>query len=94
MITTKNLLTEVEFSKTKENGIIAVGVDYHSVTLQQLTAPRTVGLSLVDDKDNIEELPAVHLNFYNKESIDVVIAALERIKENMDNPYYTYALAC
>jgi len=95
MITKKGLLTDVEFSKTKENGIISVGIDpSQSLLLQELTAPRTVGSSLKDDLDNIEELPAVRLNFYNKESVDVVIAALEKIKKNIDNPCYQYALAC
>jgi len=95
MIITKGLLTDVEFSKTKENGVISVGVDPEtSILLQQLTAPRTVGSSLLGDEDNIEELPAIRLNFYNKESVDVLIKALEQIKKNIDNPYYQYALAC
>ena len=94
MIITKGLLTDVEFSKTKENGIISVGVDPEtSILLQQLTAPRTVGSSL-GDEDNIEELPAIRLNFYNKESVNVLINALEQIKKNIDNPYYQYALGC
>jgi len=95
MIITKGLLTDVEFSKTKENGIISVGVDPEtSILLQQLTAPRTVSYSLSGDENNIEELPAIRLNFYNKESVDVLIKALEQIKKNIDNPYYQYALAC
>lgn len=94
MITTKGLLTEVEFSKTKENGVIAIGTINQTVTLQQLHSPRTVGSSLLDDTNNIKELPKIELNFYNKESVDVLIAALVQIKKNIDNPYNHYALAC
>jgi hypothetical protein len=94
MIITKGLLTDVEFSKTKENGVIAVGVKEQSVTLQQLTIPHTVGSNLKDNKRYIEDLPCVRLNFYNKESVDVVMEALKCIKENMNFPYGTIPLVC
>ena len=94
MIIQKGLITDVEFSKTKENGVIAVCTDNStSITLQQLKTPKTVGFNSKDILD-IKELPAVRLNFYNKESVDVVIKALKRIKKNIDNPYYDYTRAC
>jgi hypothetical protein len=95
MIIQKGLVTDVEFSKTKENGIVSVGVDPKtSLLLQPLTGFRTVGMSLENDLNMIEDLPAVRLNFYNKESVDVVIAALEHIKKNIENPYNQYTSAC
>ena len=81
MIITKGLVTDVEFSKTKENGIISVGTNSgQSILLQQLKTPITVGGNSIK---NIEDLPAVRLNFYNKESVDVLIKALVRIKQNI-----------
>ena len=94
MITTKKLLTTVEFAKTKENGILAIGKKSNSLTIQQLIAPRTVGVSLVDDQDNIQDLPRIEMNFYTIESVDVVILALQEIKESIKYPYGTIPLAC
>jgi hypothetical protein len=93
MITINNQNVEVEFAKDKNNGVIAVRGGGTTLSLQQL---KVEGLKLGESwKDGDEiPLPKVNMEFYNVESVDVMIKMLEIIKKNLRNPYGDYALAC
>lgn len=93
MINQKQQITEVLFA-TEKKGCIAVGVQLNQLVIEQIAEgiEKEIGGSL--EKLDCQELPKVILDFTLEESVDVMIKALERIKENIRGPYYGLALAC
>ncbi len=91
MITTEDLITKVKFGNAKKANI-AVGAKHGTLTLQQLSNEKQIGDNFTSD--DIHDLPKVEIEFFNTESIDVLIKALEVIKSNFIPPDNLLALAC
>jgi hypothetical protein len=90
MITTKDKTTTVVFG-THKKASISVGPQGMNLVLQQIVSDKKIGDSLLDE--DIKELPKVVLELQTIESIDVLIRALEKVKEN-HYKIYGFALAC
>lgn len=91
MITSENNTTTVQFAAMDNVGKIGVGVRGTTIQLQELLSEINVGESLTSD--DIKDLPKVLLEFSNVNSIDVLIKALNAVKENWTKKY-AIALAC
>ena len=91
MIKIEENITSIEFSKDGK-GTIGVIAHKNDLILQGLIGDVEVGGQL--KQEDIQELPKAVLSFHSEESINVVIKALEAIKENIKLKNYSYALAC
>lgn len=92
MIQTNDLTTSVQFG-TDKCGTIAVNAKYRRLILQELAREKQIG-DKIEDGD-ARELPKIEMNFSSTKSIDVLIEALEKIKDNFEpNPYDVLASAC
>ena len=80
MIATENLVTTVKFGN-EQKGNIAVGVKCTILTLQQLVKEMPIGEQW--SEEDIDKLPKIEMEFFNENSVDVVIKALELIKNNI-----------
>ena len=90
MISSNRKTTTVAFAKERGKGVISVQAFHNQLILQELNSDKQVSDRL-DDAD-IKDRPKVVCDFQTTESIDVVIAILERIKNNMN--VGNFALAC
>lgn len=84
--------TRVFFAKPNEKGTIAVQAFHNKLILQELKTDKNISEELQDG--DIKDLPKVVCDFQNVQSIDVVIAILERIKKNIQYDPLNFALAC
>ncbi len=95
MITTNGLITEVKFGDAKKANII-VSANRGKLTLRQAVTEKQIG-DHVEDSDKLD-LPKIEMEFFNVESIDILIGALECIKKNATPPpnygWLKYYLAC
>ena len=94
MIKTTKHITEVKFGKGNK-GTLVVGVykDHPTtLTLQEIIGDHEIGTNC--QKKDRKHLPKIEMEFFQEESIDVMIKALEGIKRNLANQYPRYYLAC
>jgi len=91
MISTENNITTVQFASIDNKGKIGVQVNGLEIQLQELVSEIPVGERF--EKEDVNDLPKVLLEFSNIKSVDVMIKALQDIKKNWTN-YYQFALAC
>lgn len=91
MIITEDQRTIVHFGN-KEKANILVSGRYRKLVLQELATNLKIGDSATSE--DAHELPKVEVNFSTIESVDVLIAALNHIKNNFTPPDQMYALAC
>lgn len=97
MINTIDQTTTVEFGKQK--GAIAVTVAPHETTLELQQLAKTLNIGEGVNPDDKKELPKVLMEFFTEESVDVVMGALQKIKntireQNSQNSQNSLALAC
>lgn len=95
MITTKGKVTFVEFARANKKGTIFVNAKKNYILLREMCNSMPVGT--IPNEGDYNELPTVKLDFKTIESIDVMIRALECIKQNLTPPPIDndcYALAC
>lgn len=90
MIASENNTTTVTFGAYKK-ATIGVSVNGLSLYLQELASDKNIGDSICIE--DIKDLPRVELEFNQMESIDVIIKALEVVRNNWI-AHYQYALAC
>lgn len=92
MIKTDNLTTTVSFARKNEKGTISVQAFHNKLILQQLKTEKKVSDKL--EIEDIQDLPKIVCDFQSTQSVDVMIAILERIKMNMTSNPYNFAQAC
>lgn len=94
MIQTNDLNTTVFFARENGKGVISVAAFDNKLVLQQLKSPKKVSDELKGI--DIQDLPRVVCDFNTIESVDVMMAILQRVKENIiaRNLEHHYALAC
>jgi hypothetical protein len=90
MIASENNTTTVTFGAYKK-ATIGVSVNGLSLYLQELASDKNIGDSICIE--DIKDLPRVELEFNQMESIDVIIKALEVVRNNWIFKYQL-ALAC
>ncbi len=83
MIQTDGLVTKVEFGKD-EKASIAVSAKKGTLTLQMLANEKNIGDKI--ESIDTHDLPKIDIEFFNIQSVDVFIAALQCIKSNYVPP--------
>ena len=96
MITTKDFITTVNFGDKKAKIAVISPAGSYKLIFQNIKDDRTIeiGSKLEEEHSIPNDLPKIEMDFPDSRSIDIVIGALELIKERHKHAKYHFSQAC